>query len=621
MKKNLLIASLIALSSLMAAGETVTQEFSYGSGYMAPGWGTGETGTYDVAIAINNPALIGGKIISIDGYGFGGWSNCVNYRVWLTSALNVGADGKNSPDLIQEDTEIECFAGFLGAFNHTFSTPVTIPEGGLYAGYSFDVDQISFEEEKEPVMRAASGDAVPGSFLVHTPETYSTWTDISESTGKLATIKVVIEFDEYKSDGAGIYSTPRLYAQSGEELEAQVIIANHSTEPITSIDYKIEVGDVESTGTYTFENPVAATFGKTGAAKVVFPALTSGTYNYYITITSVNGNANEDAEATGTNVISVMDKMPYNRPLCEEYTGLWCGFCVDAWAGMIRMNERHPEDFICISYHNGDAMAIDYPRQTTSFPALIINRSIDVDPVYGEGDIELGIDDLWKEYQSQFTPVDIDVECKWADENHTLIEATSTVNWAAEPERMGEYRVEYVLVADGLTSPEWYQRNYRYDAVYRGSDDLIGQFYAGGDKATEWVTGLVYDDIAVATSGNYGVANSITDTSAGAVNTHTYTFDISENNIIQDKSNLHVVAFVLFKDENYFMGYGLPLNANKGKVPTVEESGFASITADEVVAVAYYDLTGRRIENPSHGLYIRSILTSKGEIISQKVIK
>ena len=74
--------------------------------------------------------------------------------------------------------------------------------------------------------------------------------------------------------------------------------------------------------------------------------------------------------------------VPVHRPLMEEYTGTWCGYCVRGLLGLQKLAELYPDDYVCVSYHNGDPMEIayDFPSPIAGYPSAWVDRGMEVDP-------------------------------------------------------------------------------------------------------------------------------------------------------------------------------------------------------------------------------------------------
>ncbi|MBQ1733127.1 MAG: hypothetical protein II037_13050, partial [Bacteroidales bacterium] len=107
---------------------------------------------------------------------------------------------------------------------------------------------------------------------------------------------------------------------------------------------------------------------------------------------------------------------------------------------------------------------------------------------------------------------------------------------------------------------------------------------------------------------------------ANTVNSFEYSFDVnniyntSYEPLIQNKEKLHVVAIVVDQ------ATGQVLNAAKGHVGN---SAVNEIGADnkEIASTIYFDLTGRMVNNPETGIYIKVVRYTDGSQRSFKVLK
>ena len=81
-----------------------------------------------------------------------------------------------------------------------------------------------------------------------------------------------------------------------------------------------------------------------------------------LTLTGVNGQPNVCADnQASTDVLSLHHKA-HRRTVMEEYTGTWCSACPRGFAGIARLKQMYPDDFIAVSVHvlNGDPMDVYY---------------------------------------------------------------------------------------------------------------------------------------------------------------------------------------------------------------------------------------------------------------------
>ena len=250
---------------------------------------------------------------------------------------------------------------------------------------------------------------------------------------------------------------------------------------------------------------------------------------------------------------------PVHRPLIEEYTGTWCGWCIRGIVGMELMRETFGEDFIGVAYHNGDAMQIttSYPNNISGFPSAFIERTYDVDPLYGFGNTSGGIINDMQQIADIETFAGIDVTAQWTSADKTEIDVNVTTYFTGDYEN-ANYAIEVMLVADDLygSGSDWDQENYyRYYASQYGKDPYLGPW----TKKPYTITGLHFNDVLVGFSGV--IANSLP-TNIVAYNDYStsYKFTLERlpnPELIQNKDNLHIIAVVVYKNNRH------AINANK----------------------------------------------------------
>lgn len=619
MKKQILLLCAVAGLSLSAVAKSEIS-FTYAESDMLDSWGASKVQTYDVAIAIQEASLIGCEITKIS-VPVPNTPNQSGYSVWLSKELTLSSEGGiklNVPDVWSVDVEpqVENENDELAYLTYVLPEPYTITEEGIYVGYSFMVDKAGGEDDPEPVVVAPNEGE--GGFWIHSTLSYRKWKDYSSSQGCVSPMVVSIAGD-FNANAAALKPLRRLHCQQGNPTDFTFAIANHGTDAINSVEYKLDVDGISNVGTVELSEPIPGYFNRQGKIKVPFPGLNIGVYDYTLSITKVNGEENPDNEASGSNAVDVLDRLPVKRPVMEEYTGTWCGWCVRGFVALEKMAELH-EDFIAIAYHDSDPMQIPYPNVVNGFPDAWMDRSVECDPYFGLSNSSFGIEDLWTSLKEEFSPAEIEIAANWEGDDYQKITVNSNVKWLAGPDQEGEYRVEYVLLADGLSNEDWKQSNYYYTFSPESASEYMEDFCKGGKYGNSKVTGLVYNDVAVQTSGLKGVAGSISNTEAGSENPYSYTFDISNNSIIQNKNKLRVVAMVVLADASYCKGYGLVINSNVCDVP--QTSGINDVPDEsEEVSVVYYDLSGRVVTNPSSGIFIRASKRSDSTIRYTKIVK
>lgn len=168
-----------------------------------------------------------------------------------------------------------------------------------------------------------------------------------------------------------------------------------------------------------------------------------------------------------------------------------------------------------------------------------------------------------------------------------------------------------MLTADGLKNDKWVQ------AVAAGEWDGIEglpEEYAPFLGGVSEVRGLTFNQVAIASKGvEYGVEGSLTAPyTVGEMQKPTVTFEnISQHNLIQDRSKLNVCAMVIrttIDPDTKAVTKSVIDNAAKCRVGDNGEGGETAITelnssADSAIT-GYYSLDGRRLNAPVKGVTI-----------------
>ena len=243
-----------------------------------------------------------------------------------------------------------------------------------------------------------------------------------------------------------------------------------------------------------------------------------------------------------------------------------------------------------------------YPTSVKNFgfPCAVLNRNSLFDPYFGSqsyaypvpivGDIlaRNAVRTVWS----------VNVSHKWIDED-TLEAEAEVANMAGFDD--GEYRVAYLLIADGLsgTTPAWMQyNNLSADApVYV---EELNAFCRGGKYGQGKVAELVFNDVVVSPDGVLGIKGSVpSKLEPGGRVSHGFAFDLRTipSDLIPDKRKLRVVAMVLDRDGNV-------LNCAKDEVNDFDPNAVEGIF-DANAPAEYFDLNGMKVAEPSEGIYIR----------------
>ncbi len=598
--------------SFFASVNAAEISYSYNSDNLpSHGIGFDKAETYDVAILIDEPSLKGSSIKGIS-VALPGGDNVSGCFGWLTNELKLKREnGKyvNDPDIMLAE-------GMLteGTLNLTFPESYTI-DGPIYAGYTFTVNELT-ESTGEPVM-VADGVNEDGLFI-HSSRSKLKWNSYSSEAGGVSVMKVIIEGDF--TDNAASFNIPKDIICSAEDPAVVITasVANHGLNPIEKVAYTYEIADLSGEGEYTFPSPIPPTWGDSCEMPIELGQISEeGTYDLILNITAVNGVANNDLAPVSVESVKVLPFMPVSRPIVEEYTGLWCGWCPKGYVALETMHEEYPDRFIGVAYHSGDPMSYagSKPNSPDGFPAGYINRtSVDLGNIYT----------IWPRYANTFVNADIDVKIDWTDDSQTSLKATSTVRFVEDMTK-ADYGISYLLLIDGLSDPIWVQSNYyapkegEEPIDYPSMPGKWGELFTHGK---EKMVGLVYNDVILDGKYNDGFPGSIPSTiTANERITHSCVFNLEELDkpeLVQDKNKLRVVAVIIDRKK------AKPVNCNTSAYPDGSTNGadMKEAAASEVVSSEWYNLQGVRIENAAKGmgLLIRIDYLSDGSITSTKQV-
>ncbi|MCH5346763.1 MAG: hypothetical protein J1E63_06610, partial [Muribaculaceae bacterium] len=350
MKKFLLsLVAGIAVALTPAVNATETISFSYNANNDEPTYeGIQGITDYDIAILIRDTNLAGSKIK--------GFKVPVNFTAadvksmsgWLSVTLRLDADGNNNPGICTQAASIA--DGFLSV---TFDEPYEITKTGVYVGYSFSLNSTSISDPLSctPISNT-------NAFYIHSANTaYAKWTNVARDLGMNVPMVVYIEGD-FPALSVNCTMPAESNAALGDEnFGIRLTIINNGANPVTSVGYTTTTTGDKSVSTVTEVNPPLEYYNGTATVNLALPEITSsGSYNLNVNVTTINGTTLATPfNLSGT--LNVASHVVTRRPLVEEYTGLWCGWCPRGYVAMEDMSAAYGHEFVGLAYHNGDEMA------------------------------------------------------------------------------------------------------------------------------------------------------------------------------------------------------------------------------------------------------------------------
>lgn len=594
--------------------------------------GTGRTETYDVAIKVTDPTLVGSKVVGVR-VPMATTEKIVAPRAFVTTELKLDkVDGKKQNVADWEYVDGSFDGGYLVA---KFTKPYELTADGVYVGFSFTIDELT-EVNMNPLLGKRQVDN--NGCWIHTTRSYLSWSNESKNFNFTSSMQVELE-GAFSNVGGGLTISEDVFVQMNEGFKVPVIYHNFGGEPIKTIEYSYSMGDVTGTGTKTFDRALSVQFGCDYSFDLdIEKGIDAGVYELAITIDKVNGEENTIPTRTATCNLEVFKRKPVHRPLVEEYTGMWCGYCPRGFATMDYMKRIYGDDFVGLAYHchaySGDYIAVmpssSFPSPVSGYPKAYIERVDVMDPYHGRKEADddpssvingFNFEKFWTRYREEFTPAAIEVYAWWNEEDKSKIDCRSVVTFCRE--MPNSYKVEFILAHDGMQEnvqegkdPTWLQQNnyvnsFNYLEIEEMEQFVNGQFMMGN---------LVYNDVVLGTSRLYEFDDNLAGKSVNVDYNSYFTFDTSKctslldkKNLVQDKNKLRVVAVVIDKVNGRVLNSAQCAVSSENGVETIE-----SVPAD-VVSIDYYDLAGRRVADTTEGIVIKVVRFSDGTSLTSKL--
>lgn len=617
-----MISAIAAIAAVFSAqtgnAATVEQKFTYAVGPNTTAFGAGQAEQLDVAMRISDPSLAGKEIVAIEAF-VSSVEGISESSLWMSKKLTV-TGGKNVPDIVSGEAAPE-ESNFLGVkagrLYYRLEEPYLLTEEPVYCGFSFNIQRVTTQELRYPIQ--GTDNVNTNGFYLRGSNTLPQWSNMSSNLGGSAAIVVYLkhEVPDYSLD---VVEALPVYLAEPSQFNGPIVVSNRGGNAVRAFDYSYMVDDALAiySGTYNFDTPLQPDLSKNVEIQVPFEAIQGqGTHKVNFRITDLypapnqkvpNGSESPSVVLEVTNVPFV----PKHRPLVEEYTGLWCGYCPMGYIAMEWLRKEYPYDHIPVCFHNDDAMEVtkSYPLVVSAFPMLSIDRKELINPYYGSSsDTHLGVEQDLLNARQVFAVADIKVDARIEGD---VVKVNSTAKFVRDFDD-SNYRIGYVLTCDGLTGVTWSQSNY-----LAGDARLYGTPL---EEAARWggkVFGLTFNSVVVDPDGMTGIRASLPkNIEAAKEYTHTFEYDIANNKLVQDRNNIVVVAFVMDAANNKIINaakYSFSGDNEDAAVEIIEADG-------SVVSTVYYDLSGREVRNPSHGIFIKIDTLSDGSRITSKVVR
>ncbi|MDE6339859.1 MAG: hypothetical protein K2K97_08760, partial [Muribaculaceae bacterium] len=599
----------------------------------------------DAAMLLQDPSLIGFEIlgISVDIPTKEGCSCDPVASAWLTKKLQVAGE-YNLPDLQQVNGEIKNYGTESEPelrLDLSFPEPYKLTEEGIYVGYSVTVTNCNVPGSgwtaKYPIVTVCDIDK-PECFMIHCdqgqstlPQKYPEWTNLGTTPHQALAMRVIMR-GSVPDNAASLNPLQTLYVAPGTTGQVYAVLNNYGITPISSIEYSYTVEGatpepLKFTKELNLDTPVTGQIGAYTTIDLPFEAPdVVGKYSVELRVNKVNGVPNEYTSSTILNM-DVVPFLPVNRPLLEDCTGLWCGYCPEVYVYCKQMKDKYGEEFLPITYHISDRLqslkAADFPWPSYGLPSVFINnRNENTEP--------FNIESVWSTRRRELAPADISVDLFWNDEEHTALRAESKVKFIYD-DPDADYMVTYVMVEDNMSNPNWKQANKFYDKNVQGPywDLFCGQ--------AAYVTNLVYDDVVVNFPDTRGIKSSLPSSIEGETEyLHSSVLYLKDaiceyisspnyqENIILDPDKLRIVAILI--DGKTGNVCNAATTGYSKDAAVFEHSGVEEITTDitdsEIISTEYYSLSGIKLcKKPTTGAMIIVNHLANGHTCTEKIVR
>lgn len=602
--KKTVFAALLALAAApsCAFADTGDIVFSCDTGSVdRTTFGSTKVETYDVAVMLTGRDLRG-KTVKQFTVPFPSQADATGLKVWISSKLQLQTiDSKktNVPDLYTQDAEVNGDDAVV-----TLAEPYTITADTVYVGYTFTA--VKNDGAVTPAV-VLTPDKTTGGFFVHSSSTYRKWLDYSYKGS--SALKVLL--GNASSDAAAFTTPLDVKAQVGTDANVTLSLANYGYNGVKSVDYEYNVDGKKGTGHIDLKPSLPKIYGASCKVTVTLPAPdVKGNYPASLAVTHVNGKQLAEA-ATLSGSLLALNVLPVKRPVVEEYTGTWCGFCPRGLVGLEVMKRLYPDDFIGISYHNQDAMEIMsqlyFPTSFSGYPAACLDRELDVDAYYGSSGSVFGLDKDWLEACNTFVPVAMETKAKLSADG-SKIDIDAKLDFVSDVDTKG-YTLEYIVVSDSLhgTGDKWKQSNYYTKGTYGKGETFpepeFEQFYDGAS----YIEGLYFPDVIIYTS-RLAEGNAELDDSYAEDATANFAYQLGTADMVNTSGECLMQnprclrAVVLLCDADGVIVNAAQANVDAADYVTAVES-VQTAAADNTVKEVYNAL-GQRVSASSRGLNI-----------------
>lgn len=236
---------------------------------------------------------------------------------------------------------------------------------------------------------------------------------------------------------------------SDSPIHPEITLTNPGESAVTGdVTVTVTCGDESQTETLGGVSLAPGESGQFTLQSVITPR-NNLTVPYSITISDGTTEASTSGRITAL----------VNRVVCEEMTGMWCGYCVRGIVMMEEMNRKYPDTFIGMAVHQGDALSIEsyspvFAFSSEGLPYMVMMRSRD-----SRGDPRQ-ISSYYSYIIDRQPSVGVGVTAH-TDADTRTVKATASLMFANDFSRLN-YRLAWLITENNVCHPgdsEYYQTN------------------------------------------------------------------------------------------------------------------------------------------------------------------
>lgn len=292
--------------------------------------GTGRAETFDMAIYIPaGHAMASDKKISAMRIYMADPSIVKDVKVWFSASLPDDIDAADYVQAVDAST-LEADANDIA-----LTTPYK-NASGFYAGYTYTLTKAAYT-----IMQG--GDYIKNGLFLRSSQTVTDWGEQS-SFGRLA-LQLLVENTSIPAASATPEDAGPVGVELGGTAEVAITVTNNGRSTITEVGYTL-TADGQTSAEMAAVPAEPIPYNAKGIVVVKIPAAAqAGKQTLTLTLTSVNGKANQAAERTASIALQTVAEMKEwpRTVLLEEFTTEYCGYCPGATQTMNSMFSNYPE--------------------------------------------------------------------------------------------------------------------------------------------------------------------------------------------------------------------------------------------------------------------------------------